>query len=398
MSCPIKQDMEQTAEIKKLKNDIRHLKNRIAELVRAEEELKRAEHELIIKEKKFRDLVELLPQTVYEMDLQGNFKFTNNYGIKSFGYTQEDLNKGVNFLQLFIPEERERVKNNIQSLLNGAKLTSNEYTSQRKDGSTFQTLFYSSPIIQNGKHVGLRGVVIDITDRKKAERELKNSRDQLRALATHLQSIREEERLIMAREIHDELGQVLTALKMDLIWMQKRLSPEQTEQLSKISSMSELVDMTIKTVRRISTELRPGLIDDLGLPAAIEWYCGEFKNRTGIICDLDLDEKEHQLEPDRAIAVFRIFQESLTNVARHAKATKIYAHLKCNDHTLTMEIKDNGIGITREQINSHKSLGIVGLRERVNPWGGKVIISGVQNIGTTVKVTLPIQAENMSND
>jgi len=382
--------MEQTAEIKKLKNDIRRLKNRIAELERTEEELKRAKHELIKKEKKFRDLVELLPQTVYEMDLQGNFKFTNNYGIKSFGYTQEDINKGVNFLQLFIPEERERVKNNIQSLLNGAKLTSNEYTSQRKDGSTFQTLFYSSPIIQNGKPVGLRGVVIDITDRKKAERELKNSRDQLRALATHLQSIREEERLIMAREIHDELGQVLTALKMDLIWMQKRLSPEQTEQLNKISSMSDLVDMTIKTVRRISTELRPGLIDDLGLPAAIEWYCGEFQKRTGIICDLDLDDKEHQIEQDQAIAVFRIFQESLTNVARHAKATKIYAHFKCNDHTLTMEIKDNGIGITREQINSHKSLGIVGLRERVNPWGGKVIISGVRNIGTTVKVTLPI--------
>lgn len=383
--------MIKNPEVKQLKDEIRRLNARIGELEKTEEELKKAERELTRNEKKFRDLVELLPQTVYEMDLRGNFKFTNNYGIQCFGYTHEDIDKGVNFLQLFVPGDREKVKQNIQSILDGTALKGNEYTSLRKDGSTFQSLFYSNPILQNGKPVGLRGVVIDITDQKNAERDLKNSRDQLRNLASHLQSIREEERLIMAREIHDELGQVLTALKMDLIWMQKRLSSYQIDQLKKVQSMSDLVDMTIMTVRRISTELRPGLIDDLGLPAAIEWYCGEFQNRTGIKCDLDLDEKEHILEQDRSISVFRIFQESLTNVARHSKATKVHARLQFDDHTLKMEIRDNGVGITENQINSPKSLGLIGLKERVNPWGGEVIISGVHSKGTTVKVILPIK-------
>lgn len=383
--------MPRSAEIKALKEEIRSLKSRIKELEKTEIELKKTERELIKNEKKFRDLVDLLPQTVYEMDLHGNFKFTNKYGIQSFGYTQEDINKGVNFLQLFVASERKRVRTNIQSILEGSSTAGNEYTSLRKDGTTFQSLFYSNPIIQNDEAVGLRGVVIDITDRKKAESDLKESRDQLRSLASHLQTVREEERLIMAREIHDELGQALTALKMDLIWMQKRFTPEQEEHLKKVRSMSDLVDSTIQTVRRISTELRPGLIDDLGLQAAMEWYCGEFQNRTGIKCNLELDEDDHPLEQDRVIAVFRIFQEALTNIARHANANKVHVSLHFNSETLSMEIKDNGKGITEEQIFNPKSLGLVGLRERVNPWGGTVNISGMKNIGTTVKVILPIQ-------
>ncbi|MBU0711315.1 PAS domain-containing sensor histidine kinase [bacterium] len=383
--------MTHTDEIKSLKAENRNLKSRIKELEKTEIELKKTERELIKNEKKFRDLVDLLPQTVYEMDLQGNFKFTNKYGIQSFGYTQEDIKKGVNFLQLFVSAERKRVRTNIQSILEGGSTIGNEYTSLRKDGTTFQSLFYTNPIMQNDEAIGLRGVVIDITDRKKAESDLKESRDQLRSLASHLQTVREEERLIMAREIHDELGQALTALKMDLIWMQKRITPEQKEQLNKVHTMSQLVDSTIQTVRRISTELRPGLIDDLGLQAAMEWYCGEFQNRTGIKCNLDLDEEEHPFEQDRVIAVFRIFQEALTNVARHADAKNVFVSLHFNSETLSMEIKDNGMGITEEQIFSQKSLGLVGLRERVNPWGGTVIISGIKNMGTTVKVILPIQ-------
>lgn len=383
--------MTPASEIKALKKEIHLLKSRIKELEKTEIELKETERELIKNEKKFRDLVDLLPLTVYEMDLKGNFKFTNKYGIRCFGYSQEDINKGVNFLQLFVPSERRRVRANIKAILAGSPSSGNEYTSLRKDGTTFQSLFYSNPIIQNDKAVGIRGVVINITDRKKAESDLKESRDQLRNLASHLQTVREEERLIIAREIHDELGQALTALKMDLIWMQKRLTTGQEEQLEKVRSMSKLVDSTIQTVRRISTELRPGLIDDLGLQAAMEWYCGEYQKRTGIICNLDLAEDEHSLEQDRVIAVFRIFQEALTNVARHAEATSVYVSLNFNSKMLTMEIRDNGIGITEEQINSSKSLGLVGLRERVNPWGGKVIISGIKNIGTTVKVILPIQ-------
>jgi len=373
-----------------LKEEIRRQKARFKELEKVNKDLQNQVLELVKNEKKFRDLIELLPQTVYEMDIDGNLRFTNQYGLQCFGYTTEDFQKGINFLQLFIPEDRPRVQKNTKMILAGSQLTGNEYTCLRKDGSTFQSLFYSNPIFYNGKPTGLRGVVVDITDRKITEHELKNSRDQLRDLASHLQSIREEERLLMAREIHDELGQALTALKMDLIWLQKRIDPFATEKQEKLKSMDELVDQTIKTVRRISTELRPGLIDDLGLSAAMEWYCGEFQNRTGISCQLNLDESENTLEQDRSIAVFRIFQESLTNVARHANATVVSASLKFDDGSLKMEIRDNGSGITEEQINSPKSFGLIGLRERVTPWGGKVLISGAPGRGTTVKVILPV--------
>jgi PAS domain S-box-containing protein len=373
-----------------LKEEIRQQKTRIKELAKVNQDLQNQVLELGKNEKKFCDLIEFLPQTVYEMDLDGYLRFTNQYGFQCFGYTIEDFQKGINFLQLFIPEDRPCVQKNINAILAGGQLVGNEYTCLRKDGSTFQSLFYSNPIFYDGKPIGLRGVVIDITDRKITEHELKNSRDQLRDLASHLQSIREEERLLMAREIHDELGQALTALKMDLIWLQKRVDPMAIDKLEKLKSMDELVDQTIKTVHRISTELRPGLIDDLGLSAAMEWYCGEFQNRTGISCQLNLDESENTLEQDRSIAVFRIFQESLTNIARHANATVVSASLKFEDGSLKMEIRDNGSGITEEQINSPKSFGLIGLRERVTPWGGKVLISGVPGQGTTVKVVLPI--------
>lgn len=378
------------SELHQLKEKIRQHKSRIIELEKVNENLQNQVLEIMNNETKFRDLIELLPQTVYELDIDGNLKFTNKYGLQCFGYTYQDFQKGINFLQLFIPEDRSRVQKNIKAILAGSQLTGNEYTCLRKDGSTFQSLFYSNPIFYDGKPTGLRGVVIDITDRKKTERELKKSRDQLRDLASHLQSIREEERLLMAREIHDELGQALTALKMDLIWLQKRIDSTATENQEKIKSMDELVNQTIKTIRRISTELRPGLIDDLGLSAAMEWYCGEFQNRTGIACQLDLDESENTLEQDRSIAVFRIFQESLTNIARHANATKVSASLKFDDSLLKMDIRDNGSGITEDQINSPKSFGLIGLRERVTPWGGRVLISGVTGKGTTVKVILPI--------
>lgn len=260
----------------------------------------------------------------------------------------------------------------------------------RKDGTTFQALIYSSPIVYNNKPVGLRGVVIDITDRKKVEQDLKDSRDQFRNLSAHLQSVREEERSYIAREIHDELGQALTALKMDLIWINKRLTTAQSEIAEKISTMFDLIDKTIQTIRRISTDLRPGLLDDLGLTAALEWYCEDFQNRTGINCNLHLRPAEIAIDQKRSIAIFRILQEALTNVARHAHASEVKVNLGIKDHALEMKIVDNGIGITDEQVNDPQNLGLVGLRERVYPWNGHITIKGRPQKGTTVLVFIPL--------
>ncbi|MDD5765715.1 MAG: PAS domain-containing sensor histidine kinase [Candidatus Marinimicrobia bacterium] len=344
----------------------------------------------------FRELIDHLPQTIFELDIDGKCRFSNQNGYETFGYSEEDIAKGIIFTQLFIPEDRKRVTENVYHILKSKKVEGHEYTAQRKDGSVFHALIFSNPIRHEGSPSGLRGIVIDITDRKQVERELKNSRDELRNLSTHLQSIREEERANIAREIHDELGQSMTALKMDLNWLMKKVLPDQKTVLDKIESMSQLIDSTIQTVRRLSTELRPGLLDDLGLTAAIEWYCGEFQNRTGISCNLKLGQEEITLDQNRAIAIFRIFQETLTNVARHSSATHVDAELAITDHTLNMNIRDNGVGIPEEKIFDPQSLGLIGVRERVYPFGGRVEIQAPVNGGTTVQVTIPLDHKDIT--
>ncbi len=373
--------------------ELQQLRQRLAALEAADVERRRIAKSLDKYEKNFRELVNLLPQTVYEMDISGKFRFTNQHGFASFGYNQQDIHNGINFTQLFVPEDRERLQHNITKILKGKTVTGNEYTALRKDGTTFQVLIYSSAITVDNQPSGLRGVVIDITDRKQVEDALKDSRDQFRNLSAHLQSVREEERSYIAREIHDELGQSLTALKMDLIWLSKKLTDDQKDLRQKIQTMFDLIDLTITTVRRISTDLRPGLLDDLGLTAALEWYGEDFEKRTGIKCNLDINPAEIEIAQDQSIAIFRIFQETLTNVARHARATRVDTNLRIENHTLRMLIQDNGIGIRDEQVNDPKNLGLVGLRERVFPWSGKIEITGIKNKGTTVRIEIPLDGK-----
>ena len=215
------------------------------------------------------------------------------------------------------------------------------------------------------------------------------ARKQLRDLAGYLQAAREEERTHIAREIHDEFGQALTALKMDLSWLTKRLPPDQPRLAEKVSAMSDLVDSTVQTVRRVATELRPGLLDHLGLAAAIEWQAQELAERTGFNCELDLDEKVYPLHQDLATAIFRIFQEALTNVARHAKATEVHITLEHRPDELILTVRDDGKGITESQISGAQSLGLLGMRERARFWGGNVAFKSRPDQGTTVTVQVP---------
>ncbi len=221
------------------------------------------------------------------------------------------------------------------------------------------------------------------------DRKLIESHEQLRNLSLHLQSVREGESTRIAREIHDELGHQLTALKMDLSWLYKRLPEDQKPLLDITESMSKLTDLIIKTVQRISLELKPVILDDLGLVPAIEWQAQEFENRTNIKCEVTTNCGDNNLDLDRATALFRIFQQALTNVARHADATEIKVSLKERPDKLLLKIEDNGRGITEEQISDPKSFGLFGMRERLYPWGGEVKIKGLSNKGTTVTVILP---------
>lgn len=230
---------------------------------------------------------------------------------------------------------------------------------------------------------------LEIDERERTQNELRQSRQRLRELALHIQSVKEEEAKRIAREIHDELGQALTALKMDQYWLASRLSGDQTLLRDKIKKMNTLIDTTIRSVRRISSELRPGILDDFGLSAAMEWQAKEFTDRSGIRCDFLSEPESIVLDPDRSVAIFRIFQETLTNVVRHANATVVDVRLEESDQKVSLMVGDNGKGILENQVHDSRSFGLIGMNERVNDLGGEMRIHGLPDKGTTVTVSIP---------
>jgi PAS domain S-box-containing protein len=248
------------------------------------------------------------------------------------------------------------------------------------------------PMLNNEGHLmGAVHILSDMTDRMLVEEELHTSREELRNLTVYLESVREQERTNIAREIHDELAQSLTALKMDLAWLDNRLSRDQKPLVEKMHSMRELINSIIQTVKRISAALRPGILDDLGLVAAIEWQAEEFQNRTGINYRFTVNPDGLTVDQERSTTIFRIFQETLTNIARHACASLVSIDLLKEDGSLILRVIDNGSGITEEQIHDSQSFGLIGMRERAHSWGGVVNIKGILGQGTTVEVKIPLE-------
>ncbi|MBI3885802.1 MAG: response regulator [Opitutae bacterium] len=228
------------------------------------------------------------------------------------------------------------------------------------------------------------------TERKRAEERLHESHEQLRALSVYLQYVREEERTRIAREVHDELGQALTGLKLDLSWLLTRQPAGQRALADKIKAMSKQIDSTIQTVRRISTELRPGILDDLGLIAALEWQANEFQGRTGIACAVETTlSADTQFDADLNTAFFRIFQETLTNIARHANAAHVTVRSGEEAGHVFLTVQDDGRGITAAEINDTRSIGLVGMCERAALLGGKVTFQSEPGRGTAVTVKIP---------
>ncbi len=335
-------------------------------------------------EKQYKTIIQASIDSFWIIDMEGHFLDINDAYCNLTGYSREEL------LNMSIPdieaiETKEETAQRIQRIAKtgGARF---ETRHRRKDGRIIDVEVSNDYIdIAGGR---IFAFIRDITERKQAESELLKSQQELRNFSARLQHLREQERTNLAREIHDELGQALTALKMDLSWLSSRL-PEENEALhSKAASMSQVIGATTETVRRMSTELRPGLLDDLGLIAAMEWQTTEFAKRTGIKCKLVFKPEEIAVERDMATAFFRIFQEVLTNVARHSQATKVTASLKEKAGTLELMVSDNGRGIANEEISSSKSLGLTGIRERVYHLKGKVEIKGKPGKGTTVKVRI----------
>lgn len=221
--------------------------------------------------------------------------------------------------------------------------------------------------------------------------ELKESANQLQELAASLELAREEERNQIALELHDQLGQALTAMKFDIAWLTEQLEQQDEELAQKAKEISSQMNTLIKTVRRIATELRPGMLEDLGLEASIEWQARDFEKRTGIECKITLPDEELILTKDQSLAIFRIFQETLTNVSRYAEAKHVKVKLAKAGDLVTLELNDDGRGIKKEEISGRHSVGLLGMRERATHLGGTFEINGISGEGTTIKVTIPVR-------
>ena len=235
-------------------------------------------------------------------------------------------------------------------------------------------------------------ILRDVTGRVRADGELRRSREELRELSAAAHTIREQERRRVAREIHDELGQSLTALKMDVAWMLGNLSAGSTSLSDKLNTMQSQLDATVAATRRISSDLRPLMLDDLGLVPAAEWLVQSFSERTGIPCDLQIRPPDIDLAEPHASAIYRILQESLTNVARHAKADRVDIAIEQVDGALNLTVRDNGQGFRPAEARTHKTYGLLGLRERTLLLGGEARVASEPGRGTTVEVSVPLAA------
>jgi signal transduction histidine kinase len=232
----------------------------------------------------------------------------------------------------------------------------------------------------------------EVAERKVIEEQLRASQESLRALAAHLQSVREEERTRISAEIHDQLGQELTGLKIELKWIAARLPKSPRTLAEKAQSTLQLIDQTIQSVRRIAAGLRPAVNDEAGFAAAMEWAARDFRRRTGIRCKVTLPSELPTLDQEQATALFRVCQELLTNVARHAEATRAEITVRADAAAVSLSVEDNGKGIGKVTLDGPKSLGFLGMRERLRPLGGRLEVDTGRSTGTKVKATLPLGA------
>jgi PAS domain S-box-containing protein len=365
-------------------------KNRevVCVFVRDITERKRAEEALAASEQRYRELFENAMDIVFTYDLRGNFTSLNRVGEKTGGYTCAEL-ASMNVLQILAPEYVEEGRRVLEGLAAGREPGIGEWEIVTKDGRRVWLEASLRLVRRNGELAEVQGIARDITERKQAEEQLRHYLAQLHALAARLQSVREEERARVAREIHDELGQDLTAIKIELTSILGKLGEKAKSLSAPTESILKRVDQTIRTVRRIATELRPGILDDLGLTAAIEWATEEFQARTGIKCHLELWQEHIVLDRERTTAIFRIFQETLTNVARHSGATELQVRLFRQNASTVLEVRDNGVGIQPQHFTSPASLGISGMRERALVLDGEFEIGGRPGEGTRVTVRIP---------
>ena len=326
------------------------------------------------------------------VDLTGRIQFWNAGAEAVFGYTAEEM-VGRSAAILYPDGNADRVPGDMQRIQNGEDL-SGEWQRRRKDG-TLVWVDTRRVVLRDprGHAIGVLAVAKDITERKQSDEALQATHERLREFAGRMRSVREQERALMARQIHDELGQVLTALGMDVAWLEARLPAQDRPLVEKCRAMAAIIEGTIGRVRTLATELRPAVLDDLGLLAAIEWETQQFARRTGIACTLELPATLPPLDADRSTDLFRILQEALTNVVRHAAAHHVDVQVRETAAELVLGVSDDGRGIATAEAMNPRSLGLLGMRERALLWNGTVDVRARPQGGTSVIVQLPLAAK-----
>ena len=350
---------------------------------------KRVEEAIRESEKKYRALIENTGTGFVILDEKGRVMDANPKYVHLTGHhrLKEIIGRGVEEWT----EENERDKNLAavrecfrRGFIRGLEIT------YRDPRGQMTPVEIDATIVNSTKGPRIFSLVRDITQRKATELALEASRRQLRDLSEHLQTLLEKEKKEISRRIHDDLGQQLTALKMDVFWLNRRLSPDQPALSEKIKSMTRLIDDTIHTIQKISTELRPPLLEHLGLIATLEWQLKDFQNRTGLKGSLIISPRQLTLDQEDSTLIFRLIQEMLTNIIRHAQAQAVRICLKKMENKVKLTVSDNGLGITADRINDPRSLGLIGLRERVYARSGTIQIRGFPHRGTKITVEIPL--------
>lgn len=348
----------------------------------------KAERLLVESETRLRDIILSSYDLVWEIDRDWKYTHVSENVKDILGYTVNEVIGKSPFT--FMPPGEKKI---VTALFNEHVRSKRAFKDMEnwnvhRNGNMICLLTSGVPVFdEQGDLIGYRGAEKDITDRKLAEREITNMKDSLERLNHHLDEVREEERASIAREIHDQLGQSLTALKIDVEWLHEKFSGTFNE-AAKLEGMNDLITIMIKDVQRIASELRPSILDDLGLVSAMEWYISEFEQRTGVSCKFKLENIEFSDEK-KNLTLYRILQEALTNVSRHANADSVVVSFLRKDDFIELEISDDGKGLAEEAISSYKSLGFIGIRERLKKHDGNLEIHSSKAEGTRLSITLP---------